>query len=269
MANGRGLIIGINHVNPEGYYQGWDGKLNFCEKDALAVAGIAASKGFENTILLTADATADAIKNAIEEAANELVPGDIFLIYYSGHGNTYRDKSGDEEDGSDEMLCVFDRQLLDDELYVLWPKFKDGVRVLFLTDACHSGGMLRGANDFENDPDYTAKAMDERAAKAVVRADRNVYKKIRETLPPRDDIPATVRLIAGCHEYQRSYESKKLQHGQFTSAILDVWQDGSFGGNYGQFFEEIDKRMPEIQNPKFVELGAPNDDFETQAPFTV
>jgi hypothetical protein len=39
----------------------------------------------------------------------------------------------------DETWVCYDRQLIDDQLYELWGKFKASVRILVLSDSCHSG----------------------------------------------------------------------------------------------------------------------------------
>ena len=72
----------------------------------------------------------------------ELEAGDIFFVTYSGHGGQVPDLNDeDETDGSDETWLAYDRQIVDDELYELWAKFKPGVRILVLSDSCHSGSV--------------------------------------------------------------------------------------------------------------------------------
>lgn len=290
MAKGRALLIGINDVDPDpkGHYRGWDGSLRFPERDALSIASITEKQGFENTVLLTKDATRKAIKDTISRAANELDPGDIFIIYYSGHGNTYADPDGEVWDnGTDETLCVYDRQLLDDELSVLWTQFHEEVRVLFLLDSCHSGGMLdQGIARQLSDEDrkveviteqdakggLIAKTMDALAAERIVQANPNVYKQIHEEIgqePDPSEVMATIFQIAGCRDDQLSYESRELEHGQFTSALLEAWQGGEFHGTYLQFFDAIDQKMPDYQNPRLRTLGPTHEAFNSESPFTI
>ncbi|MGK0222619.1 MAG: putative caspase-like protein, partial [Limisphaerales bacterium] len=155
-AKGMALVIGVEHVD-ETKYRGWSGKLNCTSNDANAIAELAKEKGFSTTLLLTSDATTHGVKEGILHAASELESGDIFFMYYSGHGGSTNDKSADEAgDGKDETLCLYDAQLLDDELYVLWPHFAAGVRVLVVADCCHSGSMTRNAVD----DDLVVRAMD-------------------------------------------------------------------------------------------------------------
>ena len=49
----------------------------------------------------------------------------------------------ENEDGYDETWVLYDRQLVDDELYTLWSKFAPGVRIVVLSDSCHSGTAIR------------------------------------------------------------------------------------------------------------------------------
>ena len=50
---------------------------------------------------------------------------------------------GDEADKQDETWCLYDGQLIDDELYFELSKFAPGVRILVLSDSCHSGTVVR------------------------------------------------------------------------------------------------------------------------------
>ena len=146
MPKGISIHLGLNSVDPKGY-GGWDGQLRACEADAQDMAKIAKDRGYAGTtLLLTKNATAAAFAKAMADAAEKLVAGDILFLSYSGHGGQVPDRDGDDEaDGLDETWCLFDRQLLDDELYGLFGKFAKGVRIVLLSDSCHSGTVARNA----------------------------------------------------------------------------------------------------------------------------
>ena len=91
------------------------------------------------TLLLTRAATAQAVSDAILGAAKALKSGDLFFLTYSGHGGQVDDTNSEEKDRMDETWVCYDRQLIDDQLYELWGKFKASVRILVLSDSCHSG----------------------------------------------------------------------------------------------------------------------------------
>lgn len=85
-------------------YGGWNGRLNACEADANEMEALAKSRGFRTTKLLTSTGTRDKVLTAIKSAATELVPGDIFLLTYSGHGSQLPDLNGDEVDNHGETF---------------------------------------------------------------------------------------------------------------------------------------------------------------------
>lgn len=70
-------------------------------------------------------------------------PGDLVVIQHSGHGTPIRDTSGDEADGMDEAVCLFDGLLVDDRVWDLFSLFKPDVQVLCVFDTCHSGTSFR------------------------------------------------------------------------------------------------------------------------------
>ncbi len=149
MANTRGVSVHIGVINVDtDHYQGWDGRLYACEDDALAMQELARECGFETELLLTRDATRENVIRAIERASRELDEGDLFLLTYSGHGGQIpRQPDGrpadlydvESTDSMDETWCLYDAQLLDDELNHLYRQFRTGVRILLIQDACHSG----------------------------------------------------------------------------------------------------------------------------------
>ena len=142
MAQGLSIHIGLNSVDPN-HYNGWSGKLNACEADAKDMARIASERKFDTTTILTTKATAAAVTKAIGDAAGELEEGDILFLTYSGHGGQVPDRNRDESDTKDETWVLYDRQLVDDEIYDLYSKFAKGTRILVFSDSCHSGTVNR------------------------------------------------------------------------------------------------------------------------------
>jgi hypothetical protein len=162
-ANGYALAIGLNKVDPAHYGGFWDGELTGCEPDAKDMNEIATSQGFKVEMLLTPNATRDKVLKKLSALAEELKPGDLLVVSYSGHGGQIPDKNDDEvEDGLDETWCLYDGQLLDDELYGAWMKFQAGVRILVFSDSCHSGTMLKmKRRDIESPTPERARELDE------------------------------------------------------------------------------------------------------------
>jgi hypothetical protein len=139
-ATGLSLHIGLNLVDSAAY--GFPvPTLAGCINDANDMQDLARSKGFLTRQLLDGEATSAAVVSKVEQAAERLQSGDIFLMTYSGHGSQVPDPS--EPDQQSETWVLWDRQLIDDELLALWGRFRAGVRVLLISDSCHSGTMAR------------------------------------------------------------------------------------------------------------------------------
>ena len=136
--------LGLNSVSAA-HYGGWSGELMACEADAQDMAALAKSRGMKTTVLLTRNATRAKALAAIRLAAKQLTSGDLFFLTYSGHGGQIPDVTGEEDDKKDETWCLYDAQLIDDELYLELSGFAEGVRVLMLSDSCHSGTVARMA----------------------------------------------------------------------------------------------------------------------------
>lgn len=268
MATGLSLHIGLNRVDPD-QYEGWDGALSACEADARDMKAIAVATGFTvNGILLSPQATSAAVMAAIKSAAKVLKAGDIFLITYSGHGGQVRDTNGDEPDKMDETWVLFDRQVVDDELYALWGRFRKGVRVFALSDSCHSGSVVRAVPDFIAGGDRV-RAMPRSVGKKVEAAHAKLYRSIQQDNPPAKQaaVKASVLLISGCMDNQYSMDGPR--NGAFTGTLKKVWKNGAFAGDYRRFRDRIVALMPATQTPHYFLAGAKNAAFEAQKPFTI
>lgn len=150
---GEALAIGLNRVDPA-HYGGWSGDLTGCGPDARDMDKIAKGAGLTSKTLLTAAPTRQAVLDEIASAASRLNTNDLFVLSYSGHGGQLPDSNNDDpDDGLDETWCLFDGELIDDEIYTALSAFQPGVRVLVFSDSCHSGTVLKmKKGDFENAP---------------------------------------------------------------------------------------------------------------------
>jgi metacaspase-1 len=284
MPTGVALTIGLNMVDPK-HYQGWDGQLTACEADAKDMADIAQSKGFKVTTLLTKDAKREAVLKAISSAAKALKSGDIFMLTYSGHGGQLPDLNGDEPDGQDETWCLFDSELVDDEMYAALGDFASGVRVLALSDSCHSGTVLklayfsgssegtsaqRIARGFGSDQPSRFRAMPREVALRTYQANKSLYDPIltdERLAGASNSVKASALLISGCQDNQFSADG--AFNGLFTGTLRHVWNGGKFKGDYRRFHKEIMTQMPPDQTPNYFVVGTSNPAFEGQEPFTV
>jgi hypothetical protein len=278
MTNGIALTIGLNEVDPQ-HYAGWSGELVACEADAKDMANIAISKGFQVKTLLTKEATRASITEQILKAAKDLKSGDIFILSYSGHGGQLPDLNKDEADAQDETWCLYDGQLVDDELNFLYAKFSQGVRILVFSDSCHSGTVLKAANYSTrfnaNVTNITSDGIRYRfvprmASNSIYRQNKAFYDKILKdpALKVTDDsVKASALLISGCQDNQYSQDGEF--NGLFTSQLLEVWKDGAFVGNYKRFWKNIVLRMPPDQTPNYYTSGIRDYKFELGKPFTI
>ncbi len=274
MANGFALTVGLNAVNPA-CYEGWSGPLVACEADARDMATVLKSKGFQVTTLLTKQATRDSVLQAVGSAAKTAKPGDIFVYTNSSHGGQLPDQEGDEPDGLDETICMYDGQVVDDELYAVLEKFVPGVRVLLLSDSCHSGTMARdvppaGPHSPAAAPQRDPRGMPLEVAARTYYAHQAMYDALL-TDPAnrraRDATRASILLISGCMDNQTS--SDGAYNGLFTGTLLRVWNGGKFTGSYKKFWKKITSLMPREQSPNFFWATARDPVFEAQAPFTI
>ena len=290
---GLSLHIGLNAVSPAAY-GGWSGDLAACEFDAKDMAAIATSRGLKATLLLTKQGTRAKTLAAMRKAAKTLRKGDFFFLTYSGHGGQIPDVTGEESDKQDETWCLFDGQLIDDELYFELSRFAAGVRILVFSDSCHSGTVtrnrppqvdpaapvrrskmmpisvgLRTYREHQQFYDSLQKNVAKAAGKASAADPDSVLAQL--AVSPRltaiaKDFKASVILISGCQDNQTSMDGE--QNGAFTEQLLKVWNHGNYSGNYAKFHAAIRAGLPASQTPNLFTLGAVAR-FLRQQPFSV
>jgi len=212
----RGVICGLTHVNPRDNF-GWNGECPGCDIDSEIFSLLCTSKGVDSIRLLNEQASSKKIVQAATNAVYGMQPNDLLVIYISGHGGQIRDLSGDEEDGLDETLCLWDGQFADDKVADLVSKIPTGVRLFFVTDTCNSGTNYR-------------------------------HHSFKSVLKPSGSVP--VIHYGSSPDGVPSMGSP--QGGVFTTALIDAYD---VNVTYVQWLQRAGARMPFTQRPVYEEYG--------------
>jgi len=267
--------------------------------DAKDMQAIAAAEGFQTKILRTEQATRERVLKTLEQLARTLCSGDLLVVSYSGHGGQVRDTNGDEKDDDlDETWCLYDGQLLDDELFGAWMKFQGGVRILVFSDSCCSGTVCRvRVTDFTNPGRSNLRDLDEKWKETTVPMSETPRASGARSMPPSilvktyqrhqvfydtvgsaapkeypSQLKVSVVQISACQDDEKARDN--VNNGLFTSMLKRVWNNGSFTGSHRDFHRRIRERViarNPRQSPKLFMLGepGPTEKFTLQKPYTV
>lgn len=239
------LCIGIND------YPGTGSDLSGCVNDANDWAEELTKRGFEVEMMLDSQATGAAMREAMARYLATAVSGDTVVFTYSGHGTWVRDDNGDEPDGRDEALVPYDiaenGPLLDDELYDILSERARGVRVVMISDSCHSGTVARFAPSTRSDADKvrflppSVFLSPEETAKAA-RLPRITAGRPRHA----------ALLMSGCTDVEYSYDAHfdGRANGAFTYFALKALRDLPAGASYDDWSRAIAQKLPSQDYPQ-------------------
>lgn len=269
-SNGQhALVITLEGVEPA-FYTGWPGLLPAAEQDRAAILEMLKTANFAMPEELRNDAATRATVAArLKELAEAAVPGDLVVVYFSGHGATLPDLNNDELGAlRDGAWCLFDGMFVDDEITTALTKFKEGVRVVLISDSCFTGTIV-AKNLLEAQGDGRAPVIDTRPSKLapvdigerVYEAQTSYYDPILN-LPPidPDSAPASVLILSACDkdELSRIGDDGSV----FTQTLVRVWDKGKFNGTFKELFDEVSdqvKKEVKGQNPQKRPTGKKTD----------
>jgi hypothetical protein len=250
----RALCIGIND------YPGTDFDLSGCVNDAHDWARALTQRGFSVQKMFNNKATGTQLRHAIQSLVTGAEKGDSLVIQYSGHGSFVPDLDGDEPDGNDECLCPYDvgtnGPITDDELHALFAHATKGVKVLMISDACHSGTLTRFAPMITPTPDQDKdpSPLKVRFLHPAVYLPKNKKAEQIPARPPRRR-PAKrskALLLSGCQDDEYSFDASFLgrPNGAFTFVALRLLEKLAPDATYADWFKEIRKILPSPQYPQ-------------------
>lgn len=229
-ADSRAAIsVGLNSVDPQ-MYGGWLGFLPDCEVDAEVFALMAQDSGITNVqTLKTRQASRAGVVQALHRASTSLSTNGLLFLAHSSHGGQVQDRDGDEADGLDETICLYDGQLTDDQFMAFLVAQVRPCRIFLISDSCHSEGNFR-------------------AAPLVLRPAKGAAWSAWK---------GSLLQFAGCREARTSASTGS--GGRWTTALVDAWAPGQ---TYREWFDKAARLMPASQRPVMVEYGQPFADME-------
>jgi len=227
----KAICVGINN------YPGLGNDLQGCVNDANDWANLLQLNGFETKVIIDGHATRNNLLGELENLITEAISEDVIVFTYSGHGTNVMDISGDESDGYDEALYVYDGVLLDDELRKVIQKVTAGVHLIVISDSCFSGTVTRIAS--AGNPRYIKT--DEIPANA----------KLKKRLLSDEDMVEI--LLSGCDDDEYSYDDyiNGRWNGVFSSNAIKIIRDRL---TYNEFHEAVRKILPSDQYPQSPQL---------------
>ena len=247
------LCIGIND------YPGTGSDLAGCVNDANDWAAAFQKRGFARVEkMLDRKASGKGMRNAIRQTVAKAKKGDLVVIQYSGHGSFVPDIDGDEPDGTDECLCPYDIEkngpITDDEMFDLYSARQQGVKILMISDSCHSGTVARFA-PITTPPTITGMKAPQRKVRFLPpsvflskkdAAKLGIRRAMRASSPPGRYASL---LMAGCQDTEYSYDAyfKGRPNGAFTFVALRALEALSPKATYGDWFKALRKVLPSQQ----------------------
>lgn len=256
MTKGISLHVGLNHLDTAHYKN--VPQLKAAVNDALFWESFARSNGFQVLPPLHDQvATVAAVKTAIKAVADQLSAGDLFLLTYAGHGGQILNEKqeGLDKEDYDQTWCLYDRQMLDDEIYECFEAFKEGVRITVVSDSCHSGTITRamdeinlsealgtGLADMARSRGQVSRLLPADAVKRIIGFFYDeVYAPIQSQFqfkPQGENVKAAVTLLAACQDDQETLDGKS--NGIFTEALSKLLaSDNTLNRTAPQLIQDI------------------------------
>ena len=202
----RAVCVGINN------YPGIFNDLKGCVNDARDWCAWLQGLAFDVRLILDSQATIASVKAALQALVSVTKAGDIAVFTYSGHGTQVVEAGGDEGDPYDEAICLYDGNVIDDELRAILQSLHPQGTLVVISDSYFSGSVTRIAGE---------KAIPRFIPPAVPTSGRVAR---RPFLLPEAGMREI--LITGCSDSEFSYDAEfnGRPNGAMTAMALQLIQ---------------------------------------------
>lgn len=237
-----GVLCGLDYVNPIAY-GGWSGACPGAALDAWLYNCILTSYDLPATALYNEYAYYQNIINQTLTILPQIKLGGCLWLTISGHGTRTPDLNGDEDDGYDEQICLFNGRLKDDNVWYLLNhlhSYRPDIHILMISDTCHSGSNYRtGPLRLTDQPPSSSGSLAARPARTGL-----VHQALAQAHEPN------LLHFAACPAASSAWGSP--QGGIFTTALIDTF---STDLTYAKWFSSAAALMPPNQRPVIESTG--------------
>jgi metacaspase-1 len=247
MAKKTALCIGIND------YPGTGSDLRGCVNDARDWQAELERRGFNASLVLDRKATRQAMTSEMQRLIGDAKYGDVIVITYSGHGTWVPDVDADEPDRRDEALCPWDVRengpLLDDDLYEIFSERDRGVRLIMISDSCHSGTVARFAPSPLDSQRMQVRFL--APASFLSQPAQAVAERLAGTIS-RAKSRSSALLLAGCKDTEYSYDAEfnNKPNGAYTFVALQALKSLPASATYRDWHKAICRQLPSPSFPQ-------------------
>ena len=154
------MVVGINTYNGRVGRRNGNRSMTYspipqlqgCINDARGIVAAVRPLAATTRLLVDHEVTRTAFLSTWQKMLADSAPGDTLLVTYSGHGSQERGSNATAGDHHNAfILASFDsskpdlsqERILDEEIQGLWKSVQGRNKIIFVADACHSGGMTR------------------------------------------------------------------------------------------------------------------------------
>jgi len=247
----KALLFGIND------YPGTGSDLNGCVNDVYDVKKKLeeSTPKFNIKIFTDAQVTRQVFRFELNEAIYDLIPGDVLVVHYSGHGTYVNDVSGDESDGYDEALYLYDGPLIDDDIRNILEGIPDGATVVMILDCCFSGTITRSL--LSNDLDSVSKSLVEKNRffpnPIVKKSTKSI--KVKNKLAKSDDMKWITFSGSGEHQTSADAYINGKYNGAFTYFMLKALRPNITYAQWAHYTSNLFatsnfEQVPQIEGPE-------------------
>ena len=262
-AEKRALVIGVATNTEDSKWA-----TTHADNDARVMKTTLEQKGFKDVALITnQQATKQAVINSLNSIYDECDEGDVFVFYFSGHGQLVRDRNGDEFDGYDEALVLYgapkyydalynnENHLLDEELSEILNKFRARIgekgEVLVLLEAGFGWDTSAEHKNIRGGAQPLQKTKNKVDLESIGQYEEGIIDDLPFGAPNTTyasiiEFTAT-RINSVAHEYEGN--------GIFTLAVARAFDETPDSSSYLVFYKAIVKNCKELsalQKPNYL-----------------